>query len=850
MTYNPSHPDEIRRAADILLANDLAIYPVGGDKKPIGQWTRGARNYVLEPATRDIVDQWCTHGRNGKPVLGWAVLSSTVTRQVTLDVETPGMDYPQITRVFDVLPDTCQQTSRRGGRHAYLRIDGDMPTDTALARVDLGQVDANGKPILTLLAEVRRHRNYAVIHGPGRPQLPDNWRVHTITRDDYETLLQPIRDLNQAPERKTTIRTGGDTAKNLDQLHPIARAIATGALSPLAVLPDGWEIVGTRPDGAVEFLRDGATSDTTGNVKNGVFVIHSTSVEWAEYTSDDTGQDIRPKGLPGNVVLAKARYDGDYAKAMQAVEQAAADAAGVGLDNSSPFATWPLDVLADIHHHRQQQHQEWLRAQEQALTEWIIPPTAQDDQDDNEDQDTGGNDDASGDQSSWQPVDLGPILDGEWTPEHPDLMPRNDGQGLLYRGRVHSLHGESESAKSLIAQAESARVLTAGGTVAYLDFESDAASVTNRLLGLGAPPQAIRDRFTYIHPDESVSASQAATEGWRDLLASTVDLVIIDGVTDAMSVLGFNGGDPNADATGFIRRFCKRLADRTGAAVVIIDHVTKNSEGRGRFAIGGQAKMAGLTGAAYIVEPGPTPPMPGRVGSVVLRIAKDRPGGIRPHCSVRHRASDRTQEAATITFDSTGAATIVTVTAPTDTSASDSGNPATPFQPTYLMEKVSRVLEPLTDPISVNAITQAVTGRRENIVRALDCLVTGGYVTRENGPRSTLLHRSTRPYREADWFREPVEETTTSPHPAGATASGSRLRDGNREPVATPTADRFPEPVGNQSGTSQNPPPNGHDHYLASALVTCDTCGMNALTTPCSTCRRSHRTTTRQEATA
>lgn len=464
--------------------------------------------------------------------------------------------------------------------------------------------------------------------------------------------------------------------------------------------------------------------------------------------------------------------------------------------------------------------------------------------------DTGGDDDASGDQSSWQPVDLGPILDGEWTPEHPDLMPRNDGQGLLYRGRVHSFHGESESAKSLIAQAESARVLTAGGTVAYLDFESDAASVTARLLGLGAPPQAIRDRFTYIHPDESVSASQAATEGWRDLLGSTVDLVVVDGVTDAMSVLGFNGGDPNADATGFIRRFCKRLADRTGAAVVIIDHVTKSSEGRGRFAIGGQAKMAGLTGAAYIVEPGPTPPMPGRVGSVVLRIAKDRPGGIRPHCSVRHRAGDRTQEAATITFDSTGAATIVTVTAPTDTSASDSGTPATPFQPTYLMEKVSRVLEPLTDPISVNAITQAVTGRRENIVRALDCLVTGGYVTRENGPRSTLLHRSTRPYREADWFREPVDESTTPQDPAGATASGSRLRDGNREPVATPTADRFPEPVGNQSGTSQNPPPNGHDHYLASALVTCDTCGMNALTTPCSTCRRSHRNTQRQEATA
>jgi hypothetical protein len=33
----------------------------------------------------------------------------------------------------------------------------------------------------------------------------------------------------------------------------------------------------------------------------------------------------------------------------------------------------------------------------------------------------------------------------------------------------------AESGKSLIAQAECARVLAAGGTAAYVDFESDAA---------------------------------------------------------------------------------------------------------------------------------------------------------------------------------------------------------------------------------------------------------------------------------------------------------------------------------------------------------------------------------------
>ena len=49
------------------------------------------------------------------------------------------------------------------------------------------------------------------------------------------------------------------------------------------------------------------------------------------------------------------------------------------------------------------------------------------------------------------------IRNGTYTPERPGLMPRTDGPCLLYPGRVHSLHGESESGKSLVAQAEAAR---------------------------------------------------------------------------------------------------------------------------------------------------------------------------------------------------------------------------------------------------------------------------------------------------------------------------------------------------------------------------------------------------------
>ena len=51
----------------------------------------------------------------------------------------------------------------------------------------------------------------------------------------------------------------------------------------------------------------------------------------------------------------------------------------------------------------------------------------------------------------------------------------------VYPGLTHSVHGESESGKSLIVQAECARLVNAGQRVLYLDFESDQQSVLDRL---------------------------------------------------------------------------------------------------------------------------------------------------------------------------------------------------------------------------------------------------------------------------------------------------------------------------------------------------------------------------------
>ena len=103
-------------------------------------------------------------------------------------------------------------------------------------------------------------------------------------------------------------------------------------------------------------------------------------------------------------------------------------------------------------------------------------------------------------------------------------------------------------------------------------------------------------------------------------------LVILDGVTEAMTLFGLEIKD-NRDAARFARSLSKWLAGY-GAAVVEIDHVVKNAETRGRYAIGGVHKLNAITGAAYTLD-NRTPFGIGRTGKSAVMISKDRPGQLR-----------------------------------------------------------------------------------------------------------------------------------------------------------------------------------------------------------------------------
>ena len=253
--------------------------------------------------------------------------------------------------------------------------------------------------------------------------------------------------------------------------------------------------------------------------------------------------------------------------------------------------------------------------------------------------------------STWTPIDLTDVTSGTFQALAPSVMRRTDDVALLYRGMVHACVGESESGKSILFHAETAKALMQGFRVLFIDFESDRITVVNRLMQLGATPKQIVKNLHYINPDTNpLHMDTEDNDAWLKLLSRTYYLVVIDGVTEAFSVFGVGTND-NDDVTRWGRAVPRRIAKETGAAVVVIDHVGKDREARGRFAIGAQSKMSYLTGASYSVEI-LEPLGVGMIGKLSIRIGKDRPGQVRPK-SGPWRKGDRTQPTAVAVIDST-----------------------------------------------------------------------------------------------------------------------------------------------------------------------------------------------------
>lgn len=392
----------------------------------------------------------------------------------------------------------------------------------------------------------------------------------------------------------------------------------------------------------------------------------------------------------------------------------------------------------------------------------------------------GGQEDVP-ERTSWYPRDLGPVLDGDESGDpKPVYLIRDDGAPLIYRGKINALIGESESGKTWIALLAVVQVITSGGQLLYLDFEDSAAGIIGRLLALGLSREQIASQFRYIAPDEPLT-TPAALDLSAALASPVPDLIVLDGVNAAMTQLGYNLTD-NKDVTEFSQRILKPLK-RTGAAVLTVDHVTKDREGRGSYAIGAQAKRADIDGAAYLVDAS-KPFGRGLTGKLRMTVSKDRPGHVRA-----------------IAANAKYAGTAVLVSHEDGSISAVIERPKTaeerePFRPSWYMEKVSQYLEGCSDGVSGNNVKTNVKGNATTIGLALELLVTEGYATREPGSRGAGIHRSAKPFRDGDALKLPTSSDQFPTDSDQFPGTGERV---TKRPVPTSS----PPYGGNGQGTGR-----------------------------------------------
>jgi hypothetical protein len=314
---------------------------------------------------------------------------------------------------------------------------------------------------------------------------------------------------------------------------------------------------------------------------------------------------------------------------------------------------------------------------------------------------------------------------------------RSDGVGLLYRGRINSLAGEAESLKTWLALAACAQELRAGCHVLYIDFEDDAESVIRSRLhhDLAVASDRLVELLHYVRPDEPITANGARARLLADAAAWSPTVAVVDGITEALSLHGLSS-NADVEIASLTSLLTRPLAD-LGAAVAVLDHVAKNPEQRGRYAIGSQHKLSAVSGAAYGIQCINPARRGAQDGLSRLVVTKDRPGGVRPHATAvgivaEFHLGSNEDGLVSWRLDPPGAS-----------------RSAEPFRPTHLMEGVSQYLEESTEDQSQRAITRAVRGKGEAVIIAIRCLISEGFVSTRIGENRALLHRSERPFREA-----------------------------------------------------------------------------------------------------
>jgi hypothetical protein len=265
-----------------------------------------------------------------------------------------------------------------------------------------------------------------------------------------------------------------------------------------------------------------------------------------------------------------------------------------------------------------------------------------------------------------------------------------------------------------------------GGSVLYLDPEDNAVGIGSRFLSLGGRQEDLLSRFHYVQSPEPHDF--AGLHAWA--AEHKPALVVLDGLAEALAAESKSEDIPG-DILQFFRERLRPFTD-AGCAVLISDHVVKNTESRGRWARGSGAKLGRYDGAVYeakLIKPY----SPEINGSVRLIVSKDRCGGVGPvGTAVVDLCFDKDAEGK-----------------PDIRFAEPADEIKSQWQPTALMEKISRFLE---DNGPQTKGTLRGLGNSGYVDNAVTRLIEGGHLT-IGRQGAAHLHKIVKPYREINGGR-------------------------------------------------------------------------------------------------
>jgi KaiC/GvpD/RAD55 family RecA-like ATPase len=602
-----------------LEAWDAGLCPVraraDGTKAPEGRW----KDYQTTRPTRAEVDEWF---RDGHPGLG--IICGTVSNNFEmLEIEGRFVAEHGIQALIDAMVAAdlldlyfrltdATVTTPSGGRHFNYRVDGPVGGNTKIARrpATAEELAANPQDRVKTLIETRGEGGFIVTapsHGPvhpsGKPWMAvEGWakRIPNITLAEREAMFEALRVFDVPievrhpivlePTHRARLRTFNGTEVHASWMDDVEAHLAATSPMPDLLAGYGWQHAYNDAHGRQLWTRPGKEHGVSASINgNGRLHPFSTSVPF-DVNGHTTYNELD--------VIAAYEHGGDR----QAAGRAVAEATGilkawqqardqVKPPNPQPRPNPPPGVdpsTGEILHP--------VRNEEAEPVEPLVDP-------------------------SFEPIDLDPVLDGNYAQPDPVVLQRNDGQALFYLEQINGIHGDSGTGKGWVACEGIAQQIMRGHDVMLIDLEDVAPSIVARLRQLGATDQAIRDHFVYIRPTSSFSVF--AVDRLVEIVENRkVTLVVIDSLGEAF---GLDGIDENSDAEvgPWLRRVARRLAD-AGAAVVLVDHSTKANDNP-LHPSGSKRKRAAIGGASYYVT-APRPLVAGKGGKLRLTCAKDRHG--------------------------------------------------------------------------------------------------------------------------------------------------------------------------------------------------------------------------------